>query len=127
MCLACVNRFDTHCSPLYRFDMARSTIVKVNIELGRSLLNTLKRDAVVQNRRYSRQLSHYVQKSLANPPLSISPSETLDDNSGRMTAYFDEPVYNVLVEMKERSGDSFSSIVRACLIHARYLEGVTDD
>lgn len=122
-----MNRLDTHREPLYRNDMARSTIVKVNIELGRSLLNTLRRDAFAQNRRYSRQLSHYVQKSLANPPLSILPSETLDDNSGRMTAYFDEPVYNRLVEMKESSGDSFSAIVRACLIHARYLEGVTDE
>ena len=101
--------------------MARSNIVKLNIELGRSLLTTLKRDAEIDNRRISRQLSHYISMSLAHPPLTIEPTETLDDNDGRMTAYFDEPVYNRLVELKDDTNTNLSAVVRACLIHARYI------
>ncbi len=104
--------------------MARSNIVKVNIELGKALLLTLRRDAVDQDRGLSRQLSHYVSASLAHPPLTIAPSETLDDNDGRMTAYFDEPVFYKLNGLKEETGTNLSAVVRACLIHARYLLGV---
>ena len=105
--------------------MARSNIVKVNITLGTALLIALRKDAEDQDRGLSRQLSHYVSASLAHPPLTTAPSETLDDNDGRMTAYFDESVYNRLLSLKVKTGTNLSAVVRACLIHARYLLGVS--
>lgn len=101
--------------------MTRSDTVKINIELGRSLRNTISLDAERSCRKLSWQVSYYVMLALRNPPLLMKPDETLDDNDGRVTAYFSEDVYNSLEDMSLDLGCTFSAVVRASLLTGRAI------
>jgi len=101
--------------------MTRSDTVKINIELGRSLRDTIAVDAEKSCRKLSWQVSYYTRLALRNPPLLVKPDETLDDNDGRVTAYFSEDVYNDLEDMARDLGCTFSAVVRAGLLTGRAL------
>jgi hypothetical protein len=106
---------------VYVLGMTRSDKVKINIELGRSLRNTLVSDADASCRKLSWQISYYVRLALKNPPLISKPDETLDDNDGRVTAYFSEDVFNQLEDLADDYECNFSSIVRASLLTGRAI------
>lgn len=101
--------------------MTRSDTVKINIELGRSLRDTIARDAKASCRKLSWQISYYVKLALKNPPLLMKPDETLDDNDGRVTAYFDESVYCELEDLASDLDSTFSAVVRASLLSGRAI------
>lgn len=101
--------------------MARSDKVKINIELGKSLRDLIVSDSESSCRKLSWQISYYVRLALKNPPLISKPDETLDDNDGRVTAYFSESVYNELEDMADEYDCNFSAVVRASLITGRAI------
>ena len=102
-------------------DMTRSDKVKINIELGRSLRDLIVSDANSSCRKLSWQISYYVRLALKNPPLIKKPDETLDDNDGRVTAYFAESVYDDLEGLADDYDCNFSAAVRASLISGRAI------
>lgn len=112
---------DAYRMKVYVLGMTRSDKVKINIELGRSLRNTLVSDADASCRKLSWQISYYVRLALKNPPLISKPDETLDDNDGRVTAYFSEDVFNQLEDLADDYECNFSAIVRASLLTGRAI------
>ena len=112
---------DAHRLKVYGSTMTRSDSVKINIELGRSLRDTIVEDAKRSCRKLSWQVSYYVKLALKNPPLITKPDETLDDNDGRVTAYFSENVYNDLEDLSRDLGCTFSAVVRASLLTGRAI------
>tara|TARA_Y100001973_G_scaffold105998_1_gene181425 strand:- start:457 stop:807 length:351 start_codon:yes stop_codon:yes gene_type:complete len=101
--------------------MTRSDKVKINIELGKSLRDVIVSDAESSCRKLSWQISYYVRLALRNPPLIKKPDETLDDNEGRITAYFAESVYDELEALADEYDCNFSAVVRASLISGRAI------
>lgn len=112
---------DAHRVRVYVRHMARSDKVKINIELGKSLRDLIVSDSESSCRKLSWQISYYVRLALKNPPLISKPDETLDDNDGRVTAYFSESVYNELEDMADEYDCNFSAVVRASLITGRAI------
>jgi len=120
-CLKGNNVLDAYRLKVYGLGMTRSDKVKINIELGRSLRNTLVSDAEASCRKLSWQISYFVRLALKNPPLISKPDETLDDNDGRVTAYFSEDVFNKLEDLADDYECNFSAIVRASLLTGRAI------
>lgn len=112
---------DAHRVKVYGLRMTRSDKVKINIELGRSLRDLIVSDAESSCRKLSWQISYYVRLALKNPPLIKKPDETLDDNDGRVTAYFSESVYDELEGLADDYDCNFSAAVRASLLTGRAI------
>lgn len=112
---------DAYRLTVYVLPMTRSDKVKINIELGRSLRDTLMQDAETSCRKLSWQISYYVRLALKNPPLISKPDETLDDNDGRVTAYFSEDVFIQIEDLADDYDCNFSAAVRASLLTGRAI------
>jgi hypothetical protein len=106
--------------------MVVSVPVKMNIELGRALRSVIQRNARGAERRHSWQINYYVKKAFAHVDagggLSHEPSDTLDDNDGKMTPYFPEALWNRIETMADELAVSRSALVRALIYTGLALE-----
>ena len=95
--------------------------VKINLELGKALRDRLERDANGACRKLSWQALYYIHLSLQKGELVFNPSETLDDNDGRFTAYIPESMYDTLQSMCEEYNSNMSAVIRASILQGMAL------
>ncbi len=101
-----------------------ATNVKVNLELGAALRGSLEEQAERSCRKLSWQVLYYIGLSLMTGPFIHHPAETLDDNSGRLTAYIPESTYNRLLGLVDEYDSTMCGVIRAAVLHGMAIERV---
>ena len=99
--------------------MVDTVPVKMNIEVGAGLRSVIQAEAKASHRRDSPQIGFYVSKALehveSGGSLAKNPSDTLDDNGGKMTPYFPETTWSKIESRSDDLGVGRSAYVRALI------------